>query len=245
MQPPAAIITKAAKRLAYFARTGYLNTRERVHPAFPNENFLYHLEVYRFAQQFAAGKEVLDVGCGTGYGTALLREVARAATGIDISAQALRWARKRYPGVTFLSMNAEALEFADGSFDFVFSSENFEHLRDHARHLQEVRRVLRPGGWFFLGTPNPEMYVGVHNRYHTHEFTYAELNTGLRAVFDEVIIIESSGQPESAEARASRARRLASGECGVLPGGPLPLPCDQAHLQNSRSFFALSRAGNS
>ena len=239
MQPITQILRKGSQRLSYFVRSGYMNTRERVHPAFPTENYYYHLKVYRFAAQFAADKDVLDVGCGTGYGTALLRATARSATGIDISKQALRWARKQYPQVQFLEMNVEGMDFPDASFDFVFSSENFEHLRDHARHLAEVRRVLRPGGLFFLGTPNPEMYVGVHNRYHTHEFSYAELDTALRREFRETLILESTGQPESAEGRAAREARLAAGCCGQLFTQPGQAPFDITHLENTRSFFAL------
>jgi SAM-dependent methyltransferase len=241
MQPITQILRKGSQRLSYFVRSGYMNTRERVHPAFPTENYYYHLKVYRFAEQFAAGKDVLDVGCGTGYGTALLGKTAHSATGIDISKQALRWARKQYPQVQFLEMNVERMEFSDASFDFVFSSENFEHLHDHAQHLAEVRRVLRPGGLFFLGTPNPEMYVGVHNRYHTHEFTFSELDAVLRRVFATVLILESTGQPENPEGRAAREARFAAGHCGRLCAQPGQTPFDITHLENTRSFFALCR----
>ena len=76
---------RRASRFLYFLRTGYKVDGERVIPDFPDENFRNHLMVYQFAAQFTAGKDVLDVGCGTGYGTALLAKEARSAVGVPTS----------------------------------------------------------------------------------------------------------------------------------------------------------------
>ncbi len=198
---------KASERAVYFARTGYLHTGERDNPDFANQNFREHLEAYQFAKQFAVGADVLDCGCGTGYGTALLGEVAKSAFGIDISQQAVRFAKRRYSQVRFEVMNVECLRFPDRTFDFIYSSENFEHLRDHRAHLREVRRVLRSQGVFFVATPNPEMFWGIHNRYHTHEFSFGELKSILQDFFTEVVIIESQGTPKFPGAAALHSQR--------------------------------------
>jgi ubiquinone/menaquinone biosynthesis C-methylase UbiE len=66
-------------------------------------------------RQFAEGADVLDVGCGTGYGTACLAERAKSIVGVDISKPALRWARKHYPNVKYIEMNVQHLEFSDAS----------------------------------------------------------------------------------------------------------------------------------
>src|SRR5580704_9565557 len=100
-----------SQKRIYFMKTGYPHSAERVLPDFPDENFQNHLKVYKFGKQFAAGKDVLDVGCGTGYGTALLGEVAGSIVGVDISEPALIWARKRYPGVDYRQMDVHKLEF--------------------------------------------------------------------------------------------------------------------------------------
>lgn len=83
---------------------------------------------------------------------------------------------------------ADLAEFADASFDLVFSGESIEHVSrsDAARTLAEVRRVLRPGGQFCLDTPNravtrlefPDSWI---NPDHEHEYTHDELSSLLRS----------------------------------------------------------------
>ena len=144
----------------YFAKTGYWFDGERVNPDFQDANFVNHRKVYQFIVQWVTNKIVLDVGCGTGYGTAILAEHAKKVTGIDYSNAAIRFAKRRYSKPDFRVMNAQELRFPDASFDFVFSSENFEHLPDQATHLLELRRVLKNGGICFIATPNPEVFTG-------------------------------------------------------------------------------------
>jgi ubiquinone/menaquinone biosynthesis C-methylase UbiE len=177
------------------------------------------------------GKTVLDVGCGTGYGTAILAEHAQQIVGIDYSSSAVRFARRRYPKVDFRVMNAEQLHFAEASFDFVFSSENLEHLHDQAAHLKEVRRVLKPGGLCFIATPNPEAFAGQKPiPWHTKENTYLELVDLFRPFFKECVIVENSltGKPGR----------------GLMPQAPLVVfgqTLDTTHLSNTHSFFCFLR----
>ena len=95
-----------------------------------------------------AGKRVLEYECGTGSYAFALADRGAAVTGIDISSTAIELARARgYPpeNPEFRLGNAEALEFADGSFDVVCGTSILHHL-DIERALRELRRVLRPGG---------------------------------------------------------------------------------------------------
>jgi SAM-dependent methyltransferase len=99
----------------------------------------------------AAGRDVLEYGCADGT-LALdrldLPRVARSVTGIDISDVAIDKARERAGGAAnarFLTMDAEAMTFADASFDLVYGRGILHHL-DLARSLAEIARVLRPGG---------------------------------------------------------------------------------------------------
>ena len=81
----------------YALRTGYHHTRERVCPEFATGNFENHRKVYEFAAQFARDARVLDVGCGTGYGAALLADAGAASvTGIDNSEEAIGYARRKF-----------------------------------------------------------------------------------------------------------------------------------------------------
>lgn len=224
-------------KFIYFFKTGYLPTGERVLPDFPDENFQNHLKVYQFLQQFSIGMDVLDSGCGTGYGTALLAEKAKSTVGVDISKPALRWARKHYPNVKFIQMNVQQLEFSDNSFDLVVSSENFEHLPDQKAHVSELARVLRPSGLCFVASPNPEMTVGVLNHYHTKENSYEELLELFSKHFEAVTIIENLLEPPTSEGREMRKRRWSNG----LRGDDALSEIDTSWLNNTHSFFCFLR----
>lgn len=218
------------QRAAYFLRTGHVQTGERVNPDFPDANFRNHFKVYKFLEQFAKDKDVLDIGCGTGYGTTYLRTVAKTIVGIDISKSTIRFARKRYPETRTLVMDAHSLGLQPQSVDLVVSSENFEHLADQERSLQEVIRVLRPEGVCFIATPNRDISTKT-NPYHTHEFTASELRALLSRYFDEVEVWPSMLQsPDPASL--------------VLPAEELTvfgLPVDVTYLSNTHSLFSFSR----
>jgi 2-polyprenyl-3-methyl-5-hydroxy-6-metoxy-1,4-benzoquinol methylase len=241
-----ALARKIVTRSAYTLRTGYWHTPERCCPDFPDDNFANHVKVYRFASQFCTGKEILDVGCGTGYGTSYLAESAKSAVGIDLSSQALRYARRRYcnPKLKFLRMSAELLTFADRTFDFVVSTENFEHLRDHRANLREMSRVLTDRGMLLLATPNPEMSVGISNQYHTHEFSYEELEQIVQDFFGECLIFENLLVPPTLEGRRLRKERQKRGAFGANLSVEALLgaePVDTTWLSNTHSFFCFAR----
>lgn len=148
-----------------------------------------HRKRYEFALPLCDGKDVLDLGCGVGYGTALLAERARRAVGIDLDPDAIAYARRRYgaTNVEYREDDALALGLVDGSFDVVCSFETIEHVADRDALLREVRRVLRPGGSFLVSTPRatrtePEP----ENPFHAVELSRADFEALLRRHFDEV-----------------------------------------------------------
>ncbi|HVM01240.1 MAG TPA: SDR family NAD(P)-dependent oxidoreductase, partial [Acidimicrobiales bacterium] len=97
------------------------------------------------------GRRVLDVGCGRGGTVALLAERFGAeAVGVDLAPEAVAFCRRahRHPGVRFEVGDAEHLPFGDASFDAVTNLESSHTYPDVRAFLAEVRRVLRPGGWF-------------------------------------------------------------------------------------------------
>jgi SAM-dependent methyltransferase len=235
------------KRTTYALLNGYWHTGERCCSDFPDEHFHNHFRVYRFASQFCVNRRVLDVGCGTGYGTAYLAKLARTAVGIDLSRQAIQHARKHYrhPNLQFLQMNAESLAFLHSSFDFVISSENFEHLIDQRKNLEEMARVLSKDGMMLLGTPNPEMFVGQTNAYHTRELAYADLRGMLEDFFGEYQISETLLVPPTVAGRHMQEERLKRGEFGIsllresfLWGQTI----DTTWLSNTHSFLCLAKA---
>jgi len=89
--------------------------------------------------------QVLDLGSGTGRNLPLLPP-GTTAVGLDLSLDALRWARTRAPAIPLVVGHAETLPFRDGTFDTVLSGLVFCSVGDVGRGLDEVKRVLRPGG---------------------------------------------------------------------------------------------------
>jgi SAM-dependent methyltransferase len=152
-----------------------------------------HLSRYAFAARLAAGKRVLDAGCGTGYGCAALAGLASSVTGLDIAPEAIAHAREHSarPGVTFLEGSCSAMPLPDTAFDLVISFEVIEHLEDWHAFLLESRRVLAPGGVFLLSTPNRDYYaearrVSGPNPFHLHEFNFDEFESALKDSFPHV-----------------------------------------------------------
>jgi ubiquinone/menaquinone biosynthesis C-methylase UbiE len=101
------------------------------------------------------GDRVLDLGCGDGTFTAALSETGTHPTGADIAEGALERARERHPGADYVRIEPHGpWPFPDAGFDAVWAGEVVEHVADTERWLNEVRRVLRPGGRLLLTTPS-------------------------------------------------------------------------------------------
>jgi SAM-dependent methyltransferase len=103
---------------------------------------------------------VLVVGCGDGREAGILaREFSAETVGIDIGAEFAFNPAAAHPA-QLLTMDAQALEFADSSFDLVYSFHALEHIASPGKALEEMRRVLVRGGAFLIGTPNKSRLIG-------------------------------------------------------------------------------------
>lgn len=105
-----------------------------------------------------AGQRLLDVGCGTGYYLAWARARGFAVTGLDGSADMLERAARLNPGVELKKADVESLPFEDASFDAVVCIEVLRYLPDSRRCVEEMLRVLRPGG-ICLVTASPRFNI--------------------------------------------------------------------------------------
>jgi GT2 family glycosyltransferase/SAM-dependent methyltransferase len=164
---------------------------ERLTSAMGGQVEIEHLHRYFVARALCRDRDVLDVACGEGYGSALLAQVARSVTGLDYDATTVAHARVAFgqTNLCFAQGDATALPFADASFDAVVSFETIEHFAGHDAFLSEIRRVLRPGGMLVISSPDRDFYSGPGtqpNPFHVRELTRAEFCALLQKNFAHV-----------------------------------------------------------
>ena len=148
---------KTAERVSREASDNYVFQRSRL--------------AYVEASRLVAGK-VLEIGTGTGYGAEIIAPATENFTTIDKC-------RSEELGilpanVTFVEAKVPPLPFADASFDYVVSFQVIEHIRNDKAFVDEVYRVLKPGGKFIVSTPNKPMSL-TRNPWHVREYSAEEL----------------------------------------------------------------------
>jgi ubiquinone/menaquinone biosynthesis C-methylase UbiE len=183
------------------------------------ETYRLHLERYEFAAgKLEAAHSVLDIACGVGYGSRLLKDRLPAATitGVDVCVEAIDYARTRYGTESLSFVRADAMSFQAGPFDAVISLETIEHLPHPDAFIATIAtRLLRPGGIFIGSVPvTPSMDANPH---HLHDFTARSFRNlletrGLRE-FDSLF----QSQPYSPMAVATRTEtRMAAMRRNIL-----------------------------
>lgn len=184
-------------------------TGERLH----GENTLFgvdlvrHRAAYAFAIEQArarGARRVLEVGSGTGYGTAELAEAGLEVCAVDrVSPDA----EARHPKVEYVRADAGRIPIVADAFDLVVSFQVIEHLEDPTPYLAAMARSTRPEGLTLISTPNLAQ-SDRENPFHVREYTADELTTLLEPHFEEVEMLGVSATPEPMAYYDERLRRI-------------------------------------
>lgn len=161
----------------------------------PNKKlFFEHWHRYLWAGEFTKNKKVLDIACGSGYGSHHLSQYAKQVVGCDISEESVAYANEKYKSqnLTFSAQSITSLNFNDAEFDVIVSFETIEHIDDIGQHqaLKEIKRIIKSDGLFIVSTPFIESRQYVKdNLYHKKEFYFDEYINFLKKYFKHVAIL--------------------------------------------------------
>lgn len=98
--------------------------------------------------------QALDLGCGRGIYTRIMKEAGFMVCGIDLSKEEIYWARKFSKNIVFMEKSIESLPFKDNTQDLIICSEVLEHMDNPEKALFEIKRVLKKGGYAIISMPN-------------------------------------------------------------------------------------------
>ena len=140
---------------------------------------------YNWVNSHCAGKDVIDIPCGMGWGTSLIKG-ARSLRGFDLNAEAIAEATERYGAIAdFYVGDMAKLELPDSSVDVVCCLEGIEHvpLAIGQTFLKEASRVLRSQGSLLISSPYCRTKQHSGNPYHLHEYQPDEIRRHLGEFF--------------------------------------------------------------
>ncbi len=146
-----------------------------------------HIMRYVFASNYVKDKVIVDVACGTGYGSHYLAlQGARYTIAIDLDIRALLIANKYYStsNLDYVCGDAKYLPLRSDSIEVFISFETIEHLDKPTLFINEITRTLKPSGTLIISTPNKRWTM--HPPYHLHEFYPDEFYKLLKGYFAQI-----------------------------------------------------------
>ena len=164
-------------------------------PIFSASRAQFHRDRYAYAGDFAVGKVVLDIACGTGYGAAMLSDAgAQKVLGIDVDPLTVRYAQKNYGSdtVKFEVGDAGQLGLNRASFDLIVSFETIEHVENVDKMLKGLSEALKYDGKIIISTPN-QWPLSIA-KFHTNSYSRDQFKQCLEPYFDiELLLNQNSG----------------------------------------------------
>jgi len=143
------------------------------------------LKAYYLAEPYIHGK-LLELGCGEGRGVELLEPKCEYYLGLDKIGEIITKLEGQYPKLDFRQMVFPPFEsLEDDAFDVVVTFQVIEHVKQDRQFLEEIHRVLKPGGKAILTTPNIKKSL-TRNPWHVREYTAEQLTTLAESIFNKV-----------------------------------------------------------
>ena len=174
-------------------------TTEIASDKIPSDNPIHQrlLSAYHIAKPFIKG-DLLELGCGEGRGVALLAPLASSYLGIDKISSIIDDLSTQYPDFQFKQSVFPPVPFEDNSFDTIVSFQVIEHIKDDHSFIEEIYRVLKPGGKALITTPNIRMTLS-RNPWHEREYTADELHALCQKYFKNVQVKGIAGNEKVME----------------------------------------------
>jgi len=161
-----------------------------------NPLFQRTLKAYHLAAPHIHGN-VLEIGCGEGYGVELLYKNSAKLTLIDKSPYTAKTIREKYPNAIIIQEKIPPLtQLKSNSFDIVISFQVIEHIKEADLYVQEIHRVLKPNGKAYISTPNTLKTIA-RNPWHYKEYSFEELDSLLKKSFSKVTIQAIQGNEKT------------------------------------------------
>lgn len=155
-----------------------------------------HLHRYEEAAKLLPHKSltILDIACGSGFGSDYLAQLGNTLVGADLSEATIEDCQGKFhrDNLSFKIIDGTNIQYTDESFDVVISFETIEHTTEYQKMLNEFKRVVKKDGLIIISTPNfiINSPTGVvTNPYHTQEWIYEDLLKILNHTFSNVKLL--------------------------------------------------------
>lgn len=184
-----------------------------------NEFFIYqcHIATYEFAIPYLKNRKVLEFGCGSGYGSDYVADSCSEIVAVDISQEAVSYAKNNYRKKNLEyrcidDIETTDLPFPDDTFDVAISFQVIEHLKSDKRFFEELSRVLKEGGLLIVATPDKTSrlfsFQKPWNQYHMHEYDMRTLESNTSQYFQVNKTLYMSARKDLVEMEIKRTKKL-------------------------------------
>lgn len=170
-------------------------------------------KAYTFCKQYCRNKRVVEFGCGSGFGTHRIAEVATSVTAIDNDHNTIQQCRVKYKKNNLHFQVDQAEQFiSKRKYDVAVSFQVIEHIEPQfvENYLLSIKRTLKPKGVCFISTPNAPLSLYNENPYHFKEYSGIELKTFLARYFTQVTLFGVEGNSSVRLFEKKRKERVLS-----------------------------------